>query len=392
MQTIILGRRSYISKNLLESIKNSKIYSLEEFIGLYKKYYYKRNISLVINSFYPSSKLNIINNYENFSKNSILNISKLLDILNKKKINKIIYTSSSAVYGIDIEEKEKIESYSRSVYGSFKLSAEELIKNFSVQNKIKFVVARVFNIYGKDDNNFSIISKIRNILLEKKEKLILHNEGNSVRDYINIYDLIKFYKYFLKSNIVGIYDVGSGEGTRLIDIIKKIKISKKNIVFSKKKVREIGYSVADIEYAKKYINFNNFKKIEEYFPNQFLIKKVYPLKYDSHKKFSKSIQTAIYGCGYSGKKIIKQLISKRSKVDYFIDDDPKKIGTQVQGIKVISFEYLKIISQYKKILNIIVAIPSLNEQKRLSLITKLAPICNSISSLPQKNYYKKKKN
>ena len=129
MQTIILGRRSYISKNLLESIKNSKIYSLEEFIGLYKKYYYKRNISLVINSFYPSSKLNIINNYENFSKNSILNISKLLDILNKKKINKIIYTSSSAVYGIDIEEKEKIESYSRSVYGSFKLSAEELIKN-----------------------------------------------------------------------------------------------------------------------------------------------------------------------------------------------------------------------------------------------------------------------
>ena len=392
MQTIILGKRSYISKNLSENIKNSKIYSLEEFINLYKKYYYKKKISLIINSFYPSSKLNIINNYEDFSRNSILNISKLLDILNKKKIHKIIYTSSSAVYGINIEEKEKIKNYSRSIYGSFKLSAEGLIKSFSVKNKIKFVVARVFNIYGKNDNNFSVISKIRNILLKKKkEKLIVLNKGNSVRDYINIYDLIKFYKYFLKSNIIGIYDVGSGEGTRLIDIIKKIKINTKNIVFSKKKVSEINYSVADIEYAKKYINFSNFNKIEDYFPNKFLIKKIYPLKYDPNKNFSKSIQTVIYGCGYSGKKITKQLISKASKVDYFIDDDPKKIGTQVQGIKVISFEYLKIISQYKKISNIIVAIPSLNGKQKLSLITKLAPICNSISTLPKKSYYKEKK-
>ena len=58
MQTIILGKRSYISKNLSANIKNSKIYSLEDFIDLYKKYYYSKKISLIINSFYPSSKLN----------------------------------------------------------------------------------------------------------------------------------------------------------------------------------------------------------------------------------------------------------------------------------------------------------------------------------------------
>ena len=45
MQTIILGKRSYISKNLSENIKNSKIYSLVEFIDMYKKHYYNKNIN-----------------------------------------------------------------------------------------------------------------------------------------------------------------------------------------------------------------------------------------------------------------------------------------------------------------------------------------------------------
>ena len=65
MQTIILGKRSYISKYLSANIKNSKIYSLEDFIDLYKKYYYRKKINLIINSFYPTLKLNSINNFLN---------------------------------------------------------------------------------------------------------------------------------------------------------------------------------------------------------------------------------------------------------------------------------------------------------------------------------------
>ena len=49
---------------------------------------------------------------------------------------------------------------------------------------------------------------------------------------------------------------------------------------------------------------------------------------------------------------------------------------------------MKILSQRINIRNIIIAIPSLSRRNRDKIIKKLIPICSSISSLPEKNFYK----
>ena len=76
----------------------------------------------------------------------------------------------------------------------------------------------------------------------------------------------------------------------------------------------------------------------------------------------------------------------RNNISYFVDDDLSKIGTYIENIKVISFDELKIISHNSNIRNIIIAIPSLDLKKRLKLIRKVVPYCETISTLPEKNF------
>ena len=161
MKTIVLGEKSYISKNIGKRFPKFEILSINNFINLYEKEFKDKKINLIINSFYTASKLNNIENYSDFVRKSSQELSCLLDIIVKKNINKIIYTSSSAIYGLDINNLSFKNNSQRNLYASFKLANEEMLKNFSIQNNISLVIARVFNVFGENEY-FSIVSKLIN--------------------------------------------------------------------------------------------------------------------------------------------------------------------------------------------------------------------------------------
>ena len=158
-----------------------------------------------------------------------------MDKINPKNIKKILYTSSSSVYG-SINNKIKIlDQNNRYIYSSTKLSCEMLLKNFSNKSKIDLDICRVFNLYGQDDN-FSVISKIKSIVLKNKnEKITIYNNGQSVRDFIHVKDVSKFIKTPFKKGSDTI-DIGSGKGLRIIDLIYSLNISKIKL-FSKKSLQ-----------------------------------------------------------------------------------------------------------------------------------------------------------
>ena len=79
----------------------------------------------------------------------------------------------------------------------------------------------------------------------------------------------------------------------------------------------------------------------------------------------------------------------QNSISYFVDDDPKKIGSLIDDIKILSFNQLNELSQEFRIRNIIVAIPSLKNKNRSVLFKKLLPLTSSISTLPEKKFYKK---
>ena len=79
-------------------------------------------------------------------------------------------------------------------------------------------------------------------------------------------------------------------------------------------------------------------------------------------------------------------------VSYFVDDDKKILKKKsINGIKILSFHELTLLSKQKTINNIIIAIPSLPLKKLNLLVSKLTSITLNVSfinlnSFGERNY------
>ena len=138
---------------------------------------------------------------------------------------------------------------------------EKKLSLFCKKNKIELIIVRPFNIYGENDKG-SIISKLKNHN-KTKSKLIIFNNGNSIRDFIDVEDVVKVYKVLLSKKIKGVLGVGTGRGISIKELIKKADINS-NIIFLKNKNFEIPKSVCNTKKLSNIINVKKFKKVEAF--------------------------------------------------------------------------------------------------------------------------------
>ena len=377
MISIILGKRSYLSLELKKRIKNSYLINHKQ-LHLLKNL---KKFNLIINSFYPSSQLDKISSYEKFFQMSILNLSSILDDLPQKKINKIIYSSSASIYN-SLNDNIHLDKKNRLLYANTKIAAESLIKNYCSKYKIKFSIARIFNMYGVNDK-FSIINKLLNSY-KRKKKILINNNGNSIRDFINVEDVAKIYIKLLKEKKNRIFDLGLGHGIQINEIINNL--GKKNFKIKKTSISEQQSSIAKLNLIK----IKNIK-LEDYLVNKLNIKKKIVLKkiYNSERNIANDFiqKTIIYGAGNAGKQVYSAFKKNNNNQVYcFVDDDKKKQKKILYGLKIISFNELIKLGKNKLINNIIIAIPSLSSDTIKELIKKLRKISINVSFVPSKNF------
>jgi len=195
-------------------------------------------------------------------KTNVMGSLNMLEMVRKYKIKKFIFASSAAVYGHTrtsvIPENQPTNPLS--VYGLSKLTIEKLIKIYYNLYKIPYIIIRYGNIYGPKQKPFRPGSAIVNFIYK-----ILHNQipeingdGKQLRDYIYIDDLINASLKMIRTKKIGTYNIGSGVGISLNDIISKInKILNKNIKPKYNLSIESGVkkSILDIKKIKKDMNW-----------------------------------------------------------------------------------------------------------------------------------------
>ena len=94
MKTIILGKSSFLTKNLKKNIKDLEIFSARQKADIpkiIKEIEKFKKFNLIFNNFYPSNKLNSINDnlYKNFYDQSLNFNWEFLNLINKKKLIKL---------------------------------------------------------------------------------------------------------------------------------------------------------------------------------------------------------------------------------------------------------------------------------------------------------------
>lgn len=273
-KVFIIGKGSNLSSFLSKKIINSKLISSREILtNIEELNVLKDNlpINIIFNNFQPATKLNEFFNLENYVVNSILTTSKVLDFIKNNQIvvNKIIYTSSSSVYGNNILCNENDELKPMNLHASLKVANEKLVEKFCIENSIDYTIARIFNMYGGDDN-FSIISKIIKAY-KNNEELNIVNNGNAIRDFIHIEDVVDIYSKILDKKDIKILNIGSGNGSSIKNILDflnnhNIKIKTKNI-----QREELKISTADISKLKELLKKYTFFEVEDYLKKELNI-------------------------------------------------------------------------------------------------------------------------
>jgi len=266
IKTIIIGKDSNLSSHTIDKLNNATVVSSRDInsdVNILSKYK-NQEVNLIFNNFQPATKLNEMVNSEEYTMNCIGVTSKILNycISNNIKMNKIIYTSTAAVYGDNKYAVETDELKPTSLHASFKVSNEQMIKKFCTKNKIDYTIARLFNMYGGNDE-FSIISKIL-LAIRKNKELTIINNGNSIRDFIHVQDVADIYIKLIDIKNVRFVNIGTGIGKSVKNIIKTFKKYNANINTKNIFLNEINTSTANIEILSKLLNKKSFIQIENY--------------------------------------------------------------------------------------------------------------------------------
>jgi len=239
------------------------------------KYENYSKINIIFNQFQISSKLYVLGDSLDYIERSINSTAKVLSFvkINLLKINKIIYTSSSSVYGNNTACCENDSISPLSLHAALKVSNEELIKKFSLENNINYTISRIFNMYGGEDN-FSIISKIININ-KINNILTLVNRGEAVRDFIHIDDAVCCYIKILTIVDVPIINIGTSEGKSILYILDYLR--EHNILIKIKEIikDELKISISKNDKLVAILGKNfKFKRVEEFILNSINKNKV----------------------------------------------------------------------------------------------------------------------
>lgn len=142
-------------------------------------------------------------------------------------VERIVFASSSAVYS-DTDTNIKHETdcpMPGSPYAVSKLEGEHLLAHFDRRYDVRCVAFRYFNVYGPrqrvDSDYAAAVPNFADQALNG-QTLTVYGDGSQTRDFVFVGDVARANVAALTVNRSGVYNVGTGEATRILDLAREI--------------------------------------------------------------------------------------------------------------------------------------------------------------------------
>ena len=169
---------------------------------------------------------------------NILGTRNILKACKENKIKKIIFSSSSEVYGepkrVPIKETENPTPVT--TYGISKLVSEEYIKSYSKKFGVKYSILRFFNVTGPNQtNNFVLPEFVYNA--KHDLPIRIHGSGKQVRAFCHVDDVCQALEKTLTAGDNDVFNIGNDkEPITISELAEKVIAeinSKSKIEFQK---------------------------------------------------------------------------------------------------------------------------------------------------------------
>jgi len=216
-----------------------------------------------------------------YYRNNVVNTINLLEVMNEYKVNKFIFSSSAAVYGIpdDIPVSEESELKPINPYGETKATVERILIDLkNSQEDFRYVSLRYFNVAGADPegkigfaypNSTNLIIRAIKTATGEFDKIFIYGsdyptpDGTCIRDYIHVTDLAEAHivalEYLLEGGESDVFNCGYGQGysvKEVLDIVKKVTKVDFPVEITTRREGDPPVSIADNRKILSKLNWN----------------------------------------------------------------------------------------------------------------------------------------
>jgi nucleoside-diphosphate-sugar epimerase len=154
---------------------------------------------------------------------NITGTQRLLEaVRNRHGVHRLIYASTSSVYGRFSAGDETLPTRPISPYGVTKLAAENLCRAYADEWGVPLVVLRYFSVYGPRQRPDMGYHRFIHALLAGAP-ITVYGDGEQIRGNTYIDDCIDATVAALQAAPGEVYNVGGGEAVSVWDILRKLE-------------------------------------------------------------------------------------------------------------------------------------------------------------------------
>ena len=171
---------------------------------------------------------------------NVAGTKSVLDAMRTAGVPRIVFSSTAATYafGVEMPIRETTPQVPMTPYGTTKLAAEWLIREYARAYGLGYTILRYFNASGADpDGNHGesrhveghIIPLTLMVAAGRRDKLKIFGgdwdtrDGTCVRDYVHTDDLALAHQLAvedLEPGVARAYNLGSGTGTTILEVLR----------------------------------------------------------------------------------------------------------------------------------------------------------------------------
>lgn len=206
----------------------------------------------------------------------------LLEVMKEYHCNKIVFASSSSVYGNNFLNKPSSETDTKnpiSPYAYTKSTIEDMLKLYHETFGMDSISTRFFTVYGPNQRKDLAISKFIKAIKEDSE-IHVYGDGTQSRDYTYIDDIVngleRSIKLVIKNNICECINLCSSKPisvNKLLDKLFEISGKEVKIIYEDNKIGDVNLTYGNNKKAKELLHWSPKVSINEglklqYFSNQ----------------------------------------------------------------------------------------------------------------------------
>jgi len=254
MRALVTGHRGYIGSKVYDRLIKDGLdvegIDLKEGSDILECLHQRRYDFIFHLAALPRVEYSVNNPYYTLKQN-VLATSKLLEFAVKNACQRVIFSSSSAIYGNG--------SGPTSPYGLHKLMSEMECKLYSELYGLDTVCLRYFNAYSEDQEFGGAYSTVISAWLEmirQRRPLRIDGDGEQTRDFVHVKDIVDANIFCMKTQNKlngSCFDVGTGQSISINQIKEIVENNIKNVEWHCAQARpgDARHTLADTEPLKK---------------------------------------------------------------------------------------------------------------------------------------------